>query len=415
MLDNLGDHVYPAGSKVAFYIGNPTSSAAILVSLQNTNAPVAAAGTSIQSFQVPSTCFTGDLYAVINDNGSLPTPYTSPGNTYPECNYANNVKGTPYICVGTFTHTCPANVTASLIAGCNILLPIPGPVASSTCGTATYVNDFNGTCDATGTYPLGITTVNWTISDATGHTASCAQTVTVIDNIAPTITCPDDQVQLLTGNCTFSVADYTTLATANDNCTGVTVSQSPTAGSSHTGSFIVTLTATDASGNSTNCTFNVTIAPDNDGDCVSDSQDLDDDNDGIPDTVEGGDLLDGDGDGVPNHLDLDSDNDGIYDLIEAGHGKPDTNHDGRIDGAATGSGTNGIIDDVETTPGSGVLNYTVKDSDGDGNIDAIEIDSDGDGCNDVIEAGFTDQNGDGRLGPLPLTVDGNGVVTSGGL
>ncbi len=123
---------------------------------------------------------------------------------------------------------------------------------------------------------------------------------------------------------------------------------------------------------------------------------------------------DSDGDGIPDRLDLDSDNDGIYDLIEAGHGKPDVNHDGRIDGAPAAFGADGLFNAVETSPDSGVLNYTIKDSDGDGHIDAIEIDSDNDGCNDVIEAGFLDQNGDGRLGPLPLTVDGNGVVTSGG-
>jgi hypothetical protein len=123
---------------------------------------------------------------------------------------------------------------------------------------------------------------------------------------------------------------------------------------------------------------------------------------------------DSDGDGIPDRLDLDSDNDGIFDVIEAGHGKPDADHDGKIDGAAAAFGANGLYDGVETGPESGALNYTIRDSDGDGTIDAIELDSDGDGCNDVIEAGFSDVNGDGRLGPLPLTVDGNGVVTSGG-
>lgn len=42
------------------------------------------------------------------------------------------------------------------------------------------------------------------------------------------------------------------------------------------------------------------------------------------------------------------------------------------------------------------------------------LDSDGDGCNDVIEAGFSDPDGDGQLGPAALTVDPNtGRVTSG--
>ena len=43
----------------------------------------------------------------------------------------------------------------------------------------------------------------------------------------------------------------------------------------------------------------------------------------------------------------------------------------------------------------------------------MNTDSDGDGCNDVIEAGYTDDDSDGKLGPCPVTVDVNGLVTSG--
>ena len=53
------------------------------------------------------------------------------------------------------------------------------------------------------------------------------------------------------------------------------------------------------------------------------------------------------------------------------------------------------------------------DSDSDGIIDSLELDSDNDGCNDVVEAGFTDDDSDGLLGPSPVTVDANGLVTSG--
>ena len=53
------------------------------------------------------------------------------------------------------------------------------------------------------------------------------------------------------------------------------------------------------------------------------------------------------------------------------------------------------------------------DVDADSADNQIDLDSDGDGCNDVEEAGFTDDNSDGYLGPNPVTVDANGVVTSG--
>ena len=55
-----------------------------------------------------------------------------------------------------------------------------------------------------------------------------------------------------------------------------------------------------------------------------------------------------------------------------------------------------------------------RDTDGDGTPDRLELDADNDGCSDVIEAGFTDTDGDGRLGNIvPPTVDATGRVTSG--
>ena len=52
-----------------------------------------------------------------------------------------------------------------------------------------------------------------------------------------------------------------------------------------------------------------------------------------------------------------------------------------------------------------------KKFDDDGIPDHLDPDSDGDGCNDVLEAGFTDTNGDGKIGGLPINVDADGKVT----
>ncbi|RKM91141.1 VCBS domain-containing protein, partial [Aquimarina sp. AD10] len=134
--------------------------------------------------------------------------------------------------------------------------------------------------------------------------------------------------------------------------------------------------------------------------------------DGICDSLDN--TFDQDQDGIPNHLDLDSDNDGIYDAVEAGHNQT------HINGVVSGSvGTDGIPDAVQAPGGedSGVINYTVADSDTDSNDNFLELDSDNDGCNDVIEAGFTDGDNNGLLGNgtfgSGLTVNGNGIVTSG--
>ena len=128
-------------------------------------------------------------------------------------------------------------------------------------------------------------------------------------------------------------------------------------------------------------------------------------------------ICDTDGDGIGNELDLDSDNDGIYDIVEAGvlnaTGVLDSDMDGRIDGATLGSGSNGLFNGIEDNDTSYAnITYTVLDSDSDGTTDPYELDADADGCNDVTEAGFTDDNSDGILGPITVVVDSNGLVTS---
>ncbi len=156
---------------------------------------------------------------------------------------------------------------------------------------------------------------------------------------------------------------------------------------------------------------------DTDGDGISDNDDLDDDNDGILDTVENAqDLVDGDtdNDGIPNRLDLDSDNDGINDLTESGNGPAilsDTNGDGTISNSESPSGNNGVPLSAEGTEGGIVPNP--KDTDIDTKPNPYDLDSDNDGINDIIESGnpgLLDTNSDGVVdGP---DADGDGINDS---
>jgi len=149
----------------------------------------------------------------------------------------------------------------------------------------------------------------------------------------------------------------------------------------------VDYTITDAKGNVSNvATASVDILIDTDGDGVANINDLDDDNDGISDIVEGN--VDTDGDSYPDHLDLDSDNDGLTDAYEAKH--PDLDGDGIIDGFTD---TNG--DGQDDTAAS--LPQSVPDTDADGKADYIDIDSDNDGLTDTHEAQGADSDGNGIL------------------
>ncbi len=159
---------------------------------------------------------------------------------------------------------CPADLVASADAGlCEANVNIPPFLAEDNCGIASVSNDLTSTSDASGMYPLGVTTLTWTITDIHGNVTTCVQTVTVEDNEAPSILCPEDQTELVDDNCAFALPDYTGMAVAADNCDAdLTLTQSPVAGTVLNGSGTtqeITLTATDDSGNSTSCTFTVTL------------------------------------------------------------------------------------------------------------------------------------------------------------
>ena len=146
---------------------------------------------------------------------------------------------------------------------------------------------------------------------------------------------------------------------------------------------------------------------DSDGDGVPNHVDKDDDNDGIPDDVEGN--YDVDGDGLPNSLDTDSDGDGDRDSSECPDASdcPDSDGDGIpdfVDIADRGNGAgdsddDGISDDVEcSTPNNS--GKDCADNDSDLIPDYSDADSDNDGIADREEcvdigAGCVDSNGDG--------------------
>jgi len=149
---------------------------------------------------------------------------------------------------------------------------------------------------------------------------------------------------------------------------------------------------------------------DYDGDGVLNGDDLDDDNDGIPDLAEGDQDVDSDLDGRPDSLDLDSDNDGIADLLEGIAGRVDTDANGLVDDFSDLNG-DGVDDNLadEVTAAS----FSPVDTDGDGLFDFQDIDSDGDSIFDLIEAveasvdlSGIDLDSDGRVD----SIDANGMT-----
>jgi len=121
--------------------------------------------------------------------------------------------------------------------------------------------------------------------------------------------------------------------------------------------------------------YQAIIIADNDSDGVADATDLDDDNDGILDTVEG--TGDTDGDGIIDKFDLDSDGDGIPDNVEA-----QATNSYTAPGTFTDTNTDGVNDIY-----AGGL--TPVNTDGTDNPDYLDTDSDNQGGDDTTEAGLT--------------------------
>jgi gliding motility-associated-like protein len=152
------------------------------------------------------------------------------------------------------TIACPSDVTITADAGlCSSSVVVLGtPVTADNCGVATVTND------GLAVYPVGTTTVTWTVTDIHGNVNTCTQVVTVTDNELPTIACPSDvTITADAGLCSSSVVVLGTPVTA-DNC-GVASVTNNAPSTFPVGTTIVTWTVTDNSGNTASCDQTVTV------------------------------------------------------------------------------------------------------------------------------------------------------------
>lgn len=132
--------------------------------------------------------------------------------------------------------------------------------SSDNCGIDSLsldVTEFN--CD-----DIGENTVNLTVEDTSGNSSSVAVTVTVVDELAPDITCPANLTVEIDEGTTFTLPDYFAdgEASATDNCTDpVTInSQTPAPGTElDAGTYTIEFTATDESGNEASCSFELIV------------------------------------------------------------------------------------------------------------------------------------------------------------
>ena len=117
--------------------------------------------------------------------------------------------------------------------------------------------------------------MTWTATDGSGNTSTCSFQVTVLDTQLPVIlSCGATGTQNVSTNsgvCTYAVSGTGWDATASDNCSVASLTYTLTGATTGSGSSLngvvfakgtttVTWLATDGSGNSVSCSFQVVVS-----------------------------------------------------------------------------------------------------------------------------------------------------------
>jgi hypothetical protein len=192
--------------------------------------------------------------------GNLPA-----GNYEVSVSDQNNCLATLNIEIGIDPDTEPPtvvaqNISIALDANGQALLMAAMLDAGSTdnCGIASFLVDMaNFDCSHIGENPVSLTA-----TDAAGNSASATAMITVLDDIPPTIVCPDN-ITVVADNCEANVDYDGPLAT--DNCQNITLSILSGAASGElfsSGTTEVLWMADDNHGNTATCAFTVTVQSD---------------------------------------------------------------------------------------------------------------------------------------------------------
>ena len=159
---------------------------------------------------------------------------------------------------------CAADFTVQLDATGNASITVADIDNGSTdnCGIATTTIDITDfTCA-----DVGVNTVTLTVTDVNGNSSTCMATVTVEDNTAPIIACAMDvEASTNPDSCFAEVFFANPLVTDNCETGDVTITQTvgmPSGSMFPVGVSQIAFEVTDTNGNSSQCSFTITVTDD---------------------------------------------------------------------------------------------------------------------------------------------------------
>lgn len=217
----------------------------------------------------------GSAIAVIT---GATAPYTYLWSNGVTGNSLENVAAGNYTVQATDANGCTANSVVNIVSGDTQAPTVSAQDATlhldnagnATVSLAAINAQFADNCGIASTVispntlscnQLGEQTVTLTVTDLSGLTNSTTVKVTVVDDIAPVVTCPSDIVV-----CSYDNFVTYQPAIAQDNCLALSGQWQQTSGLASPSTFPVgttvqAFTYTDASGNVGNCSFSVTVTP----------------------------------------------------------------------------------------------------------------------------------------------------------
>lgn len=153
---------------------------------------------------------------------------------------------------------CPSDIIAGTDTGvCGGTVFFPDAVAADACGIVSVVQTAG--LPSGSVFPLGSNLVEYTATDVNGNTTVCSFAITVVDDENPIAVCQDITIQLdASGDATIVAADVDGGSTDNCAIASSTI-DIDTFDCSNVGSNNVTLTVTDANGNTSSCVAVVTV------------------------------------------------------------------------------------------------------------------------------------------------------------
>lgn len=211
---------------------------------------------------IPSVAATDDSGGLVTLAQDPAAGTAAPLGSYPAVVTATDEAGNTSTCTITITiaDQTPPRVTlngeATITIECGSAFVDPGASATDNC-TGITPWSVSGEVDPN---KVGVHTLTYSATDLSGNTDTATRTIHVVDTTPPTITCPADILAASTGPAGATV---TFSPTATDNGPGASVVCAPSSGSVFPiGTTLVTATATDEAGNTSFCTFRVTVLAD---------------------------------------------------------------------------------------------------------------------------------------------------------